>query len=86
MTNLNTLAAELNALDAVYTAKVWEGRRVYVNIAGRTDGYKADTTTKLYFDAKNGWVYEPGKGYMSAAFSANLHAVGAAYGIAAIGA
>ena len=79
MTTISEIIAEVSALPQVDSAKPWEGRRVYVNIAGRNNSFAGDRNAKVWWDAKTGWHIEGLKGNRSATFGANLRAFAAIY-------
>lgn len=80
-TSLNQIAAEISAKSYVYNARVWNDRRVYVNLTGRSDRANGDRNLKVYFDSKTGWQIEHGKGYMSDGMIASLNAFRADYNV-----
>jgi hypothetical protein len=76
---LSEIAAEVEALDCVNSAQIWNDRRVYVNIAGK-DGAKAgDRNAKVFYDVKTGWNIDGLKGTMSSDFHTNIRAFAAIY-------
>lgn len=70
---LNQVKAEVEALNCVNYASVWNGKRVYVNLNGYSARFHGDRTFKIYFDAKRGWVIEKGKGYFSDEFKDSVN-------------
>lgn len=73
MTDLSALAAEIANLPEVSSAKVWDGRRVYVNITGRNTSKAGDRNAKVYFDGKlERWVIDGLKGTFSPEFNYNI--------------
>lgn len=70
--NLHAIAAEVAEHPAVYSAKVWNDRRVYVNLVGADRGFAGDRNLKVFFDAKLGWVFEEGRGIRTSALNASL--------------
>lgn len=78
MTDLNQIALEIAELPEVYSARVWDNRRVYVNITGRNDKFAGDRNAKVFFDAKlDRWVIDGLKGCMSGEFLRNIKAFAA---------
>ncbi len=65
MTNLKDIAAAAEKLDCVYSASIWNDRRVYVNLVGADRSYAGDRNLKVYWDAKSGWVIDGLKGIMT---------------------
>lgn len=79
MQSINDILAEISALPEVYSAKIWEGRRIYVNIAGRDTAKAGDRNAKVYWDSKTGWHIDGLKGAMSGTFSANIRRFASVY-------
>lgn len=79
MPTVNEIIAEVSPLQEVYSTKAWEGRRVYVNIAGADRSKAGDRNAKVYWDTKTGWHIDGIKGTMSATFSANIRKFAAVY-------
>lgn len=69
---LEDIAAEMNKRLEVYQAKVWNGRRVYVNFVGFNARFAGDKNAKCFYDPKLGWVIEGLKGTMSSDFSSSI--------------
>jgi hypothetical protein len=73
MTDLNAIVTEISKLNEVYGAKIWNDRRVYVNITGAKKDFAGDRNAKVFFDAKDGkWHIDGLKGCMSQEFGANI--------------
>lgn len=68
---LNEIVSDANAHASVYSASVWQDRRVYINFAGRNTNFAGDRNLKVYFDINSGWRVDGVKGCMSSAFGAN---------------
>ena len=75
---LAEIIAEVSPLEMVERATIWDGRRVYVQIAGRNNSFPGDRNAKVWWD-KSGWHIEGMKGNRSAAFGKNLQAFAAIY-------
>lgn len=71
---LKNIADELSAKPYVYSASVWNGRRVYVNLLGGEASFAGDRNLKAYYDTKLGWVFEGYKGTMSDKFQESFEA------------
>lgn len=70
---LKEIVAQVQDLPEVYSAKIWEDRRVYVNITGRNTSFAGDRNAKVYYDAKTErWHIEGLKGNMSRDFSRSI--------------
>lgn len=78
---LQDVANAANELDCVYNAKVWNDRRVYVNLVGFCSDRAGDRNLKVFFDKKLGWVVDGLKGNMSGSLMASLNDFAAAHGI-----
>jgi hypothetical protein len=73
MANLNEILAEVQKLPEVYSAKIWEDRRIYINITGAKKDFAGDRNAKIFYDAKTErWHIEGLKGTMSSEFGANI--------------
>jgi hypothetical protein len=72
MTTLNEVKAEIEKLPCVYSASIWNERRVYVNLIGQDKSWNGDRTARVYFESKLGWVIDKGKGFTSTAFQKSL--------------
>lgn len=72
MTDLTAIVAEITQLPEVYSAKIWDGRRVYVNIVGYDRAFAGDRNAKVYYDLKLGWQIDGLKGNRSSTFGHNL--------------
>lgn len=70
--DLATMAKQLLDRPDVYTAKVWQDRRIYVGLTGYDKSWAGDRNLKMYYDPKLGWVYEGFKGLMSHGFRASF--------------
>lgn len=79
MATISEIIAEVSPLPMVERATVWDGRRVYVNIAGRDNSFAGDRNAKVWWDAKTGWHIDGLKGTRSATFGSNLRAFAAVY-------
>lgn len=71
---LKTILAEVEAKDYVYSASIWNDRRVYINLEGKNTSFAGDRNLKAYYDIKNGWVFEGFKGTMSEDFLESFEA------------
>lgn len=70
----------LRSTPAVAGLKEWNGRRIYVQIAGASCQFNGDTSYAAYIDASDAsLVLTNGKGTCSRAFVDGLRAVVAAY-------
>lgn len=78
---LEEIRDEAQKHDSVAYAKIWEGRRVYVNFKGYDAGFKGDRSLKVYYDIKVGWVLEKGRGALSKAFTDSVYDFAKDYGL-----
>lgn len=77
-TKLQDAATAAEALDFVYSVKIWKDRRVYVNLVGADFGFAGDRNLKIFWDPKMGWVADLPKGTMTSACHDNWQAFRAA--------
>jgi len=62
---LDTIIDQIKDRADVYSAKIWNDRRVYVNLTGADSSFAGDRNIKVYYDIKSGWVIDGMKGTMS---------------------
>lgn len=74
MTDLAEIVAAAEAHPGVYSAKIWNDRRVYINFVGSDRGFAGCRNLKVYFDIKAGWRFEGDKGNYPAEFIRNARA------------
>lgn len=71
---LKEIKAEVEAFEGVYSASIWNDRRVYVNFTGFDRSFAGCRNLKVYYDIKSGWRFEGDKGNYTSEFIRNARA------------
>jgi len=74
MINLSEIKAEAEKFEGVYSASIWNDRRVYVNFIGADRAFAGCRNLKVYYDAKSGWQVDGIKGNYPSEFIRNARA------------
>lgn len=74
MTNLIEIKTEAEKFEGVYSASVWNDRRVYVNFVGFDRSFAGCRNLKVYYDVKAGWCFDGDKGTYASDFIRNARA------------
>lgn len=74
MKTLAEIKAEAEAFDGVYSANIWNDRRVYVNFVGYDRSFAGCRNLRVYYDIKAGWQFDGDKGNYPSEFIANARA------------
>ena len=74
MTALSEIKTEAEKFEGVYSASIWNDRRVYINFAGADRSFAGCRNLKVYYDARTGWQFEGDKGNYPSSFIRNARA------------
>lgn len=79
--DLEKIRIEAEMFHGVYSATIWNGRRVYVNFVGFDRSFAGCRNLKVYYDAKAGWRFEGDKGTYPSEFISNARKFASHVGI-----
>ncbi len=81
MTDLNTIKTEAEKFEGVYSASIWNDRRVYINFVGADRSFAGCRNLKVYYDIREGWQFTGDKGNYPSEFIRNARAFAAHVGM-----
>ena len=72
MIDLKEIKKQAEAIEGVYSANIWNDRRVYINFVGYDKSFAGCRNLRVYFDVRIGaWTFEGDKGNYASEFIRN---------------
>ena len=65
MNTLDEIANRADEMPILKSAKVWKGKRVYIELYARNHTYRGDRSHQLYYCADRGMISHAGSGIMT---------------------